>query len=285
MNGKSKMMKLLICLLWCSFYFGQHNRIAYEYTYKADSLHRERKEKEVMFLDISEKGSNFYSYPRYVYDSLKNAQIHKTSSLKLSEYNFSNFQDKSKVKFSVKKVYPDYEILQQDQIGTTIYTIKKNNTLHWNILPEKKKIKGFTVQKATTSFGGRKWVAWFTDEVPIQDGPYCFHGLPGLILDVEDSLGDHAFSLIGIKKEIPDFEITGTTGTIISPEKFNQLWNNYRKYPSVSIKNIFLNSNIQASVSWNGEEMKQSDIIRNLEKRAKEELKTNNNFIELSLYE
>ncbi|WP_223607596.1 GLPGLI family protein [Chryseobacterium sp. OSA05B] len=278
------MIKLLICLLLCSFYFGQNNRLAYEYTYKTDSLHRERKEKEMMFLDISEKGSNFYSYPRYVYDSLKNAQVHKTSLLKLSEYNFSNLQDKSKVKFSVKKIYPDYEILQQDQIGTTTYTIKKNNTLHWNILPDKKKIKGFTVQKATTFFGGRKWVAWFTDEIPIQDGPYCFHGLPGLILDVEDSLRDHAFSLIGIKKEIPDFEITGTAGTIISPEKFNQLWNNYRKNPSASIKNIFLNSNIQASVSWNGEEMKQSDIIRNLEKRAKEEVETNNNFIELSLY-
>lgn len=33
-------------------------------------------------------------------------------------------------------------------------------------------------QKATCDFAGRKWIAWFTTEIPIQDGPYKFYGLP-----------------------------------------------------------------------------------------------------------
>ncbi|UKB85276.1 GLPGLI family protein [Chryseobacterium sp. MEBOG06] len=286
MSGNSKTIKILICILFCSLSFGQNTRVAYEYIYKIDSLNKERIEKEVMFLDILKEGSHFYSYPKFVYDSLKNVQIQKVSSLRLKEYNFSNFQDKSKTKFSVEKKYPEYEILLQNEIGGKGYTIiRKRKLLSWNILPDKKKVKNYTVQKATTSFGGRDWVAWFTNEIPFSDGPYCFYGLPGLILTVEDTKGDHIFNLIGIKKDISsEYEFTNDNKFTITEQKFNKIWNDYKKDPSVSIKSTILNSSVQASLSWNGEEVKQSDIIRNFKKQAEMEIKTNNNFLELELY-
>jgi len=54
----------------------------------------------------------------------------------------------------------------------------------WEITDETKKIGDFDCQKATTSFRGNKYEAWFTSEIPVSYGPWKFNGLPGLILEV-----------------------------------------------------------------------------------------------------
>ena len=56
----------------------------------------------------------------------------------------------------------------------------------WTISSETDTILGLKCQKAVTEYGGRKYFAWFTSEIPISDGPYTFQGLPGLILQVVD---------------------------------------------------------------------------------------------------
>lgn len=50
-----------------------------------------------------------------------------------------------------------------------------------------------------TKMGGRDWVAWFTNDIPIQDGPYKFCGLPGLIIKIEDDTKTHKFILVANK--------------------------------------------------------------------------------------
>lgn len=56
----------------------------------------------------------------------------------------------------------------------------------WSLLSDTMTISGFVCQKATTELGGRHWTAWFAPEIPIEDGPYKFAGLPGLIIQVYD---------------------------------------------------------------------------------------------------
>ncbi|MFP3813502.1 GLPGLI family protein, partial [Bacillus sp. SIMBA_005] len=56
------------------------------------------------------------------------------------------------------------------------YDVSLNKKLEWKILPEKATILGYPVQKATTTLYKRKWTVWFTTEIPVQDGPYFFHG-------------------------------------------------------------------------------------------------------------
>jgi len=87
-------------------------------------------------------------------------------------------------------VYFDYE---KDTILTTVNLFSKNYLIkeelpkiNWNLLNEKKKIGNLNVQKATTKFRGRNYIAWYSLNYPIKFGPWKFHGLPGLIIEIYD---------------------------------------------------------------------------------------------------
>jgi GLPGLI family protein len=56
----------------------------------------------------------------------------------------------------------------------------------WEISNETKMIGKNNCKKATTSFRGRKYTAWFAESIPINKGPWKFYGLPGLIIEVYD---------------------------------------------------------------------------------------------------
>ena len=57
----------------------------------------------------------------------------------------------------------------------------------WKITNEKKDIGKFKCKKATTSFRGRNYIAWFTTEIGVPYGPWKLQGLPGLILEAYDT--------------------------------------------------------------------------------------------------
>jgi GLPGLI family protein len=57
---------------------------------------------------------------------------------------------------------------------------------NWELHTETKKIGNFNCQKATITFRGRNYTAWFTNEIPVRYGPWKFQGLSGLILEVYD---------------------------------------------------------------------------------------------------
>jgi GLPGLI family protein len=60
----------------------------------------------------------------------------------------------------------------------------------WKITNENRKFGKFTCRKATTTFRGRDYTAWFTPEIAVPFGPWKFNGLPGLILEVYDTNKD-----------------------------------------------------------------------------------------------
>ncbi|MBC8986350.1 GLPGLI family protein [Pedobacter sp. N36a] len=58
----------------------------------------------------------------------------------------------------------------------------------------------YLCQKASLSFRGRDYIAWFTTDVPVNDGPWKFSGLPGLIVKIEDTKALFSFQLVGLKQ-------------------------------------------------------------------------------------
>ncbi|WLD23149.1 GLPGLI family protein [Flavobacterium dauae] len=111
--------------------------------------------------------------------------------------------------------FPD-EYIKVDHLQNKIEMIKdihKKNFLvtdelnyTWQITNETKKIKDYTCYKATTTFRGNTFEAWFTPDIPINAGPWKWYGLPGLIVEATDKDQSVVFKLEKIEKlteEIP----------------------------------------------------------------------------------
>ncbi|KGE14457.1 GLPGLI family protein [Sphingobacterium deserti] len=73
--------------------------------------------------------------------------------------------------------------------------------LDWTVSEETKTIGGYSCQKATVAYKGRDYSAWFASELPFSSGPWKFHGLPGLILEVVDAKKDVQWLYAGFDKQ------------------------------------------------------------------------------------
>lgn len=67
------------------------------------------------------------------------------------------------------------------------YIDEETPKIDWQIQDETKKIGDLTCIKATTTFRGRNYTAWFTMVVPLPFGPWKLQGLPGLIVEAYDT--------------------------------------------------------------------------------------------------
>ena len=72
----------------------------------------------------------------------------------------------------------------------------------WNLEPGDTTIVGYKCKKATCNFRGRKWIAWYTLDIPISEGPWKIDGLPGMILKAIDSLNQFSFECFQIKANL-----------------------------------------------------------------------------------
>lgn len=109
-------------------------------------------------------------------------------------------------------VYKNYPIGENTVIYRTflqgpIFEYKESMPkIDWKMMPDKKTLLGYTCQKATGTFRGRTYEAWFSSQIPFKEGPYKFGGLPGLILQLSDTKNHYVFNCIGIqmpKKKAP----------------------------------------------------------------------------------
>lgn len=276
-------MKKILTLLVLGFSlmsFSQ-TRFIYQVTMKPNSADKSDVKTENAYLDISQNKSVFVAENRVKRDSLF-TRMRTTQS-----FDRTQMQNlRSNIQYTVEKDAAEQTVTFKERIGRDLYTYVEDRPMNWKIINETTKIGDYKAQKAETDFGGRKWIAWFTTDLPFQDGPYKFSRLPGLIVKVEDADGDYSFDLKESKKlaEMTTLDERGNTIKVKRPA-FEKQMEKFRKDPM-----SFFNMNIGApspppgSGSGRGMGMRfQQDPqrMKEMEARIKEEIKKNDNTIEL----
>jgi len=171
-------------------------QVIYEIEIVNDTAHRTQKEKDIQVLLVGKYVSKFYSRTLFESDSV-------CSALALKGRNYpsppnSNIPPievfKNNTKNNLTITYRTF------CFGPTYLYVEDKIPFNWTVLSERKKVLTYDCQKATCTFRGRDYIAWFTTEIPISEGPYKFAGLPGLILQIYDTKGEFQYLCKGFQK-------------------------------------------------------------------------------------
>lgn len=192
-------MKTLQLFIFCisTLYFTQNIRFVYQVQMKTDSTQRDQVKSELANLDIDKTNSVFYAAKAILRDSIMEAN-EKSRIGYLTEEQVKMMI--SNIGYRINKNYRKQDISFISAVAGDNFIYNELKPFNWKITTETKKIGAYNTQKAQTQYAGRIWYAWFTTEIPFQDGPYKFCGLPGLIVKAEDSKGDYQFELIETRK-------------------------------------------------------------------------------------
>jgi len=118
------------------------------------------------------------------YNPITKSTMHNEGN---DEFILTNFKDlEKKVSFS-ECIFKKYNL------ADSIYSV------NWTIIQEEKKILGYECQAAIGRYRGRDYIAYFSNKIPISNGPDKFDGLPGLILEVKSTDGCVSFIAKSIK--------------------------------------------------------------------------------------
>ena len=186
---------------------------------------------DLMVLRLNKEKSLFYSYNSYTLDSLLCSDNGMAIRMDILA-NGSSKYGKRIVSYTILKDFKNNQIDYTDNVGGEHYRYQEElPNFNWVISTEQKKIGDYTCQKATCDFRGRTYEAWFTTEIPVKDGPWKFHGLPGLILEVYDIQKHYSFVFVGLRNSDANISMLPRQYTKSSREKYLKAYKNYIKDP------------------------------------------------------
>lgn len=193
-----------------------------------------------MRLDIGNSVSEFYSGRKAAYYDFMKQSLKRTGAIDLGQFKGA----KPKISWIVYRNYPQGETSFLESFHMNDYRIsEKTITPNWNILTDTCSIFGYHCTRAEIEFKGRLWTAWYTDDIPLDYGPWKLIGLPGLVLRAEDSQKQFIFEASGLE------QIDGKEDII--------LIDGYKKYEPVTQKQFdeLNRKSTMADMMFKGSEM------------------------------
>jgi len=170
---------------------------------------------DTMTLDIGSQVSYYYDETKDSKDSSYNQAFSNLSPDRITSMNiiknqegvFDNYLgNKYEMNFfdgTTEKIYKNRvtgEVTIIDRMSNNDYRCNDSiGTFQWEITSDTAIVLNYVCQKAKLHFRGRDYEVWFSPDIPINDGPWKFMGLPGLILKVNDTNGLIAFNCIGLQ--------------------------------------------------------------------------------------
>ena len=166
-------------------------------TTKTDSEGRYNYENDDMQLLIGDKVSYFYSatYRAYEEELRKSVDANNIAIPTSTSARGSISMDFYRNYPTGKSTYLDKVIREKFRI------IEPLEQPQWDIIADStKQILDYHCQMARCKFKGRTWTAWFTTDIPLDNGPWKLCGLPGLILRAYDAKQQYIFNCVGMKQ-------------------------------------------------------------------------------------
>ncbi len=201
-------------------------KIIYEFKHVEDTTMPERPILEDMFLYVNETTS---LYRRSVEESSEKAGF-KFNGGKEEDFDLNTILPNTASLYhsNVSKLQ-----INTHRVGPVMYQVRNAlPSLAWEIQDEQKTLGGFSVQKATVTYGGRAYEAWFTTEIPIAAGPWKLQGLPGLILEAKDAKEEVVFAFKEIEKIDYSVKILYPEGIKqLSDQEFGRFYVAFRENP------------------------------------------------------
>ena len=188
------------------------------YAFNARNVADPKTYDDLQRLEIGNKFVKYYGFYVYEADSVATAELQAMNRITHSNMPFPDegvamsqingkHQGWSRSLFSeifkdlTKNELTEYCRMPEALRSYDCYYTEPTPKQNWQIGNETKTIVGYQCQKATCSFRGRNYTAWFAVDIPLSYGPWKFCGLPGLILKVQDDANEYVFDCVGIEQQ------------------------------------------------------------------------------------
>ncbi len=149
-----------------------------------------------MLLQIGPDGlSKFSSYKNLTVDSL----LMKITPEQVAEAAMDGKLSTGEF-MTIFKNYPHGKLTHTEKICMDWFRYEEEMPeLEWELTDSVTNVLGYECHSAVCNFRGREWTAFYTEDIPLMEGPWKLHGLPGLIMKASDKEGHYLFECIGIK--------------------------------------------------------------------------------------
>ncbi len=207
----------------------------YRYDMKGISGDKEFFEASDCILLIGEDESKFYDYSAFRLDSV--SAIPGVSDDLIKKFKEEYLNSETYFGQEVNTSLKDDKLTVFCDMAPERYKYEQKLPLmKWEETEETAKVCGFQCKKATCEYGGRKWQAWYAEEIAVPFGPWKIAGLPGLVMKAIDEAGNHSFEAIAFRQGNGEFAPSKIPNQVaIGHEKFIELKNDYDKNPEAAI--------------------------------------------------
>jgi GLPGLI family protein len=112
------------------------------------------------------------------------------------------------------------ESISQEYIMDKSFLITEPLQSEWQLSAGEKKVGKYMCKKAVNS---NSVTAWYCPDIPVGDGPGLYHGLPGLILEIEEPSNTIVMQSIEFTDTVKDKIRPPKTGKKANRDEFNRL--------------------------------------------------------------
>ena len=187
-------------------------RIRILYAFNATDINDYKTYDDLQRLEIGSTLSKYYSFFVYNSDSLctdyENKKPRRPNEGARPEQMGEHGKKKRRwLEYLYSEIFKDFSTDLQTQYIQMPLMLQSENCYYsenislqeWEIHEDTMMVCSYLCQKATCTFRGRNYVAWFTMDIPVSNGPWKFGGLPGLILKIYDTELLFVFECIGVE--------------------------------------------------------------------------------------